>query len=41
VEDQDYRDFDLLIGMDSNNVRNLHSMKPRNSKAQSKSRKKK
>lgn len=35
VSERHFHDFDLLIGMDANNVRNLQSMKPRNGKATS------
>jgi low molecular weight phosphotyrosine protein phosphatase len=34
VEPHHFDDFDYLIGMDSNNVRNLKSIQPRGSRAQ-------
>lgn len=36
IQDEHYMEFDYLLGMDRNNVRNLESFKPKSSKAQSK-----
>lgn len=37
IQDEHYTEFDYLLGMDKNNVRNLISYQPKGSKAQSES----